>query len=106
VKEINEGEPMEPVSRRIFFKHAGAAAAVAAVAGGALAAPLGLGSAVAGAASTKDAPLTPSEDLRGNEDLVVHVKNSRTGEISLFVGHREVIIHDRKIAARLVRAIR
>jgi hypothetical protein len=97
---------MEPVSRRIFFKHAGAAAAVAAVAGSALAAPLGLGSALAGAASTKDTPLTPNEDLRGNEDLVVHVKNSRTGEISLFVGHREVIIHDRKIAARLVRAIR
>lgn len=97
---------MEPVSRRTFFKHAGAAAAVAAVAGGSLAVPLGLGSAVAGAATTKDTPLTPNEDLRGNEDLVAHVKNSRTGEISLFVGHREVTIHDRKIAARLVRAIR
>jgi hypothetical protein len=101
---------MEPVSRRIFFKHAGAAAAVAVVAGGAIAAPLGLGSAVAGAAASKtaskDTPLTPSEDLRGNEELVAHVKNSRTGEISLFVGHREVTIHDRQIAARLVRATR
>lgn len=97
---------MEPVSRRTFFKQAGTAAAVAAVAGGALAAPLGLGSAVAAAASAKETPLTPTEDLRGNEDLVAHVKNSRTGEISLFIGHREVTIHDRKIAARLVRAIR
>lgn len=56
---------MESVSRRTFFKHAGVAAA-----GGAVAAPLGLGSASAGAASAKDTPLTPSEDLRGNEDLV------------------------------------
>ncbi|MHB8378619.1 MAG: hypothetical protein ACYDB2_01715 [Acidimicrobiales bacterium] len=95
---------MESVSRRTFFKHAGAAAAVAAVAGSAIATPLGLAS--AGAASAKDTPLTPSEDLRGNEDLVAHVKNSRTGEINLFVGHREITIHDRKIAARLVRAIR
>jgi hypothetical protein len=97
---------MEPLSRRTFFKHAGAAAAVAAVAGGALAAPLGLGGAVAGATAPKDTPLTPNEDLRGNEDLVAHIKNSRTGEISLFVGLREVTIHDRKIAGRLVRAIR
>lgn len=99
---------MEPVSRRTFFKHAGTAAAVAAVAGGSIAAPLGLGSTLAGAATSKqsDTPLTPSENLRGNENLVAHVKNSRTGEISLFVGHREITIHDRKIAARLVRAIR
>jgi hypothetical protein len=69
---------------------------------------LGLGNVIAGAATTQhaDTPLTPNEDLRGDEDLVAHVKNSGTGEISLFVGHREVTIHDRKIAARLVRAIR
>jgi hypothetical protein len=97
---------MEPVSRRTFFKHAGAAAAVAIVAGGTVAAPLGLGGAVAGAATNHDTPLTPHEDLRANEDLVAHVKNTRTGEISLFIGHKEVTIHDRKVAARLVRATR
>jgi hypothetical protein len=37
---------------------------------------------------------------------VVHVKNARTGEISLFIGHREVTVRDRKLAARLVRAAR
>jgi hypothetical protein len=83
---------------------------VAVVASSAITAPLGLASAVAGAATSgtasKDTPLTPNEDLRGNEELVAHVKNSRTGEISLFVGHREVTIHDRQIAARLVRATR
>jgi hypothetical protein len=38
--------------------------------------------------------------------LVAHVKNARTGEISLFIGHREITIRDRKIAAQLVRATR
>ena len=94
---------MEPISRRTFFKHAGAAAAVA---GGAAVVPMGLGTSLAGAATVKDTPLAPEEELRNNEDLVVHVKNARTGELSLFVGQREVIIHDRTIAARLVRATR
>jgi hypothetical protein len=90
----------------MFFKQAGAAAAVVAVAGSTAVAPLGLGTALAGAATTKDTPLHPSEDLRSNEDLVAHIKNTKTGEISLFVGQREVTIHDRTIAARLVRATR
>jgi len=100
---------MEPVSRRTFFKHAGAAAAVAVVAGTTAAVPLGLTTALAGAATTKDAgdrPLTSSEALSAGHDIVAYVKNARTGEISLFVGEREVTIHDPKTAARLVRATR
>jgi hypothetical protein len=97
---------MEPVTRRTFFKQAGAAAAVAAVASTAVVAPMGLATAVAGAATSKEADLTPQEGLRKGEDLVAHVKNARTGEISLFIGHQEVTIHDRKVAARLVRATR
>jgi hypothetical protein len=97
---------MEPVSRRTFFRQAGAAAAVAAVASSVVVAPMGLATAVAGAATSKESDLTPQEDLRKGEDLVAHVKNARTGEISLFIGTREVIIHDRKVAARLVRATR
>ncbi|MCU1363462.1 MAG: hypothetical protein JWM55_1290 [Acidimicrobiaceae bacterium] len=96
---------MEPVSRRSFFKHAGA---VAATAGTMAVAPLGLGTALAGAASSTqyDAPLAADEHLRGDEVLVAHVKSARTGEISLFIGHREVVIRDRKVAARLIRATR
>jgi hypothetical protein len=37
---------------------------------------------------------------------VARVKNARTGEINLFIGQKEVTIHDRKIAARLIRAAR
>jgi hypothetical protein len=98
---------MEPVSRRMFFKHAGAAAAVAVVAGAA-ANPLALGTAGAGTLSARDSEptLAPHEELAAHESLVAHVKDSRTGEISLFIGQREVTFHDRKVAARLVRATR
>jgi hypothetical protein len=97
---------MEAVSRRMFFKQAGAAAAIAAVASSAVVGPMGLATAVAGAATNNERDLTPQEDLHKGEDLVAHVKNARTGEISLFIGHQEVTIHDRKVAARLVRATR
>jgi len=97
---------MEEVSRRSFFKQAGAVAAVAAVAGGTAMAPAGLAGAALKGASMKEPELSPVEDLRAGEDLIAHVKNARTGEISLFIGHREVTFHDRKVAARLVRATR
>jgi hypothetical protein len=98
---------MEPVSRRMFFKHAGAVAVVAGVAGAAVS-PLALGSAGASTLANHDhdAALAPHEELASNESLVAHVKNSHTGEISLFIGQREVTFHDRKVAARLVRATR
>lgn len=98
---------MEPVSRRQFFKHAGSAAAIAVVAG-ATVSQTGLASAGAAslAAGQNETPLQPHEELTPNESLVAHVKNSRTGEISLFIGHREVTLHDRKVASRLIRAAR
>jgi hypothetical protein len=93
---------MEPVGRRLFFKQAGAAAALA---GAAAVVPLGFGG-TAGAATVEEAPLTASEDLANDEHLMAHVRNARTGEISLFIGTKEIVLHDRKIAARLVRASR
>ncbi|MGC2175026.1 MAG: hypothetical protein WA614_06155 [Acidimicrobiales bacterium] len=98
---------MEPVSRRQFFKHAGSAAAIAVVAGAATS-PLGVVGAGASALGARDheSPLAPHEELTTDESLVAHVKDSRTGEISLFIGHREVTLRDRKVAARLIRAAR
>jgi hypothetical protein len=96
---------MEEVSRRVFFKKAGAVAAGAAVASTLAAGPLGLAS-VAGAESHREVPIAPQDDLRVGEHLIARVKNARTGEINLFIGQREVTIHDRKIAARLIRAAR
>jgi hypothetical protein len=40
----------------------------------------------------------------GTESVVAYVKNPASGEISVMVGEREVIVHDRKLAARLSRA--
>jgi hypothetical protein len=50
--------------------------------------------------------ISPQDDLRVGEHLVARVKNARTGEINLFIGQKEVTIHDRRVAARLIRAAR
>jgi hypothetical protein len=98
---------MEPVSRRMFFKRAGAVAVVAGAAGAAMS-PLALSTAGASTLANRDheTTLAPHEELASHESLMAHVKDSRTGEISLFIGEREVTFHDRKVAARLVRATR
>jgi hypothetical protein len=92
---------MEQVSRRLFFKQAGT---VAALAGAAAVVPVGIGS--SGATTLQEPPLAADEGLAIDEHLIAHVTDASTGTISLFVGTREVIIHDRKVAARLVRATR
>ena len=94
---------MDQISRRSFFRRAGT---VAAVAGAAAVAPIGIVNAVAATSPSEDRELAPNEHLADGEHLVAHVKNAATGEISLFVGTREVIFRDRKVAARLVRASR
>ena len=99
---------MEPVSRRSFFKQAGAAVAIA---GAASVAPLGVANALAGTTpkrevDARESELSAAEHLTEGEDLVVHVANAKTGELHLFVGEREVLVHDRTMAARLVRATR
>ena len=97
---------MEEVSRRVFFKQAGAAAAVRRGRYRVSRLALGPAGAIAGAETPKEPPISPQDDLRAGEHLVARVKNARTGEINLFIGQREVTIHDRKIAARLIRAAR
>jgi hypothetical protein len=92
---------MEPLSRRHFFRQAGTAAAIA---GAAAVVPIGLGG--ASASTLTEPPLAADEGLAVDEHLVAHVTNPTTGEIALFIGDRQVTIHDRKVAARLVRATR
>ncbi len=36
--------------------------------------------------------------------VLAHVRNVQTGEIAVMFGTREVIIHDREVASRLLRA--
>ena len=39
-----------------------------------------------------------------HEPLLAHVRNRASGEIALLVGTREVVIHDRELVMRLVKA--
>ncbi len=56
-----------------------------------------VGSLTAAKADADQSPL-------GKESVVAYVRNPASGEISVMVGDREVIVHDRQLAARLSRA--
>ncbi len=75
---------MSDLSRRLFLGAAGAASA-AAVAGSAL-----------------DAPERPPRDLTG--PIVARVSDVASGEVTVYVGTRELRRHDPALAASLARA--
>ena len=93
------------MSRRGFLTKAsvgvaaGVAASVAATSGIATAGSL---LAAPAATGTDEAPdVTPV-----GEDVVVHVRNASTGELSLMVGHSEIVYHDRALVGRLLKGAR
>jgi len=98
---------LESISRRRFFKQAGGAVAIA---GAAAVAPAAVASAVTAGPPRKGTASEPellaSEQLNEGDSIIAHVVDPQSGAISLFVGTREVLIHDRTVAARLVRATR
>ncbi|MEP6666909.1 MAG: twin-arginine translocation signal domain-containing protein [Nocardioidaceae bacterium] len=84
---------MSQSTRRGFLGMAGAGAAaigVAAVAPTALAADGGSKSG--------------GRRIRSAKPVVAHVPDPRLGNVSLMVGEREVVVHDRDLVARLVEA--
>lgn len=92
---------MDQFSRRTFIRGATAAAA----AGGLVAvAPLASASASPAIAARTDRAMHLAAETSGEETLVAHVKNVRSGELSLYVGEREVTVKDRQIAALLFAA--
>ena len=68
------------------------------------AATLGALGAVPGLAEVEAAPQPHAAGQ--HEPLLAHVRNRATGEIALLVGTREVVIHDRELVMRLVKAAR
>ena len=74
----------------------------AAAAGVVAAVPLGVGALGARAAGAGE----PDQPVDMPEPVVAHVRNAATGEISLYVGDREVTVRDRRLASQLVRATR
>jgi hypothetical protein len=94
---------MPALTRRRFLKRGSLALAVA----GVVSAIPGLPMLVS--ATEADAPAAGSAaDEAGvlNQTLVAHVKDLQSGEISLFMGEREVSYRDPKLAALLHRAAR
>lgn len=80
---------MSDLTRRGFVKSsAGAAAGITAV--GALVA----------------ATQAEAEGDAGSGPVIAYVKNPRKGEISVMSGDREVVVHDRKLAAQITRKAR
>ena len=83
---------MSDTSRRGFLFLAGTGAAVV---GAAAVAP------AAGAAGQPEG----SEAFAGEGPLVAYVTDIRTGELSVMMGEREVVVHDRALCASLARAL-
>jgi hypothetical protein len=94
---------MEPIDRRRFLLQSGAAVAAAGVASTvSLGAAGALGKGRGGGAGRVDVPA----DAKLDEPVVAHLRDLRTGEVSLFKGHREVTVKDKHLAALLFHATR
>ncbi|WP_374969629.1 hypothetical protein [Terrabacter sp. BE26] len=78
---------MSRTSRRSFLAVAGSGAVTSAV--------------VAAAPGSWAAPSSPGT---GAQPLVAHVCDASAGTIVLYVGHDEVVVHDRDLVRRLTRA--
>jgi len=91
------------LSRRTVLKGA-AGVGAAGLAASALA-----GVALPAAATVKATARTthgPASDDAAGEAIVVHVRDAAAGEIDVFRGTTQIRLHDRDLAARLVRASR
>jgi len=93
---------MSSLSRRAFLKRGSLAVTMAGVAA---TLPAGLlESGETGAAASAPAELPEGAAL--TEPIVAHVRDLATGNINLYVGTREVAVHDPHLAARLFNAAR
>ena len=87
---------MAKLTRRDLIKQTSAGAAAL----GALAAVPGL----AGAQGAPEAPAAGLALTDGNGPLVAYLRDVAVGEIGLLVGTREIIVRDRELVQRLLRA--
>jgi hypothetical protein len=72
------------------------------IASGVGAAAVGVAAATPGVAAARTpAPATLPHDAT---DLVAHIADPSSGNLTLLVGEREVVVHDRDLVARLARA--
>jgi hypothetical protein len=91
---------MQPIERRVFLTRGSVVVAAAGVA----AAVPGLAPGLLEPAGAAEAE--PASEVTLDEPLVVHVRDLATGEIGLFSGTQEIVVHDRRLATLLVQATR
>ena len=91
---------MKPIERRVFLTRGSVVVAAAGVA----AAVPGLAPGLLEPAGAADA--VPASEVTLDEPLVVHVRDLATGEIGLFSGTQEIVVHDPRLARLLVAATR
>ncbi len=100
---------MPKFTRRVFFKRTSTGLAAL----GALATIPGLVAANQSKETTHTSTLTTSTGIAAgtalpgiNEPMIAHVRDFRTGEISLMFGNQEVVFHDPAIVQSLLKAVR
>jgi hypothetical protein len=60
--------------------------------------------AIKNASRTSGATKSPAGSHDGDDAIVVHVRDAASGEIDIFRGESQTSVHDRALAARIVRA--
>ena len=99
---------MADLSRRQFLTRASAGVAAGVVASGLSAAPALLGPAIADAAALpRGAAPQPEPDLTGvGHNVVAYISDGAKGEVTVLVGTKKVVTHDRQLAGRMLSAAR
>jgi Spy/CpxP family protein refolding chaperone len=65
----------------------------------------GAGAAAVGAVAVAPAAeASTSVPSHVKEPLVAYVRDAKSGEVAVMIGEREVVVHDRELAARIARA--
>jgi hypothetical protein len=99
---------VEGVSRRSIIRGAataGAAGLAVTALGGALS-PAASASTRSAAKTAAPASAPADRDVHApSEPIVVHVRNAKSGDIEMFSGTSQTRLHDKDLAARIVRAI-
>ncbi|HEY2553355.1 MAG TPA: hypothetical protein VGI64_22545 [Streptosporangiaceae bacterium] len=96
------GDQLAEVSRRSLLRGAAGAGAAGLAASsliGAFAGPALAGPAHQGGSRPQSGP---EHDGRARQDVIVHLRDSRSGEMDIFAGTSHTKVRDRELAARLV----
>lgn len=93
--------PARGFTRRAFLGRSGMLAAAAGIGA---AAPAGLGMVLSDGEQAPAVPVAGLSSAAANLDgpLVAHIRDAATGEIGIFTGTRELIVHDTALVGRLL----